>query len=436
MQAVRIGLLGCGTVGGGVVKLLRRNAAMLTAKLGARIELAGVADRSLKPDPELGLTAELITRDAHALVTRPDIDVVVELFGGYEPAQSLILEALAAGKDVVTANKALLAVHGDRIFKAAEKHGRFIGFEASVGGGVPIIRTLREALAGDRQRAVYGIVNGTCNYILTTMAERGAEFADVLAEAQRSGLAEADPSLDVGGHDAAHKLCLLVTLAFGVALAPRQVHTEGITRITLADIAYARELGFTVKLLAIAQQEDGAIEARVHPTMVPSRHLLASVGGAYNAIYIQGEALGSTMYFGLGAGELPTATAVVADILEIARMRVAGANSACDHPLGYPFAKIKAAKVKPMDRVVCEYYLRFMAEDKPGVLGRIASVLGRHKVSMASVMQQERAPQVTVPVVMRTHECQERDLRLALAEIRRRKIVKAEPIFIRIEERL
>jgi homoserine dehydrogenase len=436
VRAVRIGLLGCGTVGGGVVKLLRRNAAMLSAKLGARLEIAGVADRSLKPDPALGLTAELITRDAHALVSRPDIDVVVELFGGHEPAQSLLLEALKAGKDVVTANKALLAAHGDRIFKAAEKHGRFVGFEASVGGGVPIIRTLREALAGDRQRAVYGIVNGTCNYILTTMAERGAEFAEVLAEAQRSGLAEADPSLDVGGHDAAHKLCLLVTLAFGVALAPRQVHTEGIARITLADIAYARELGFTVKLLAIAKQEDGAIEARVHPTMVPSRHLLASVGGAYNAIYIQGEALGSTMYFGLGAGELPTATAVVADILEIARMRVAGANSACDHPLGYPVAKIKAAKVKPMDRVVCEYYLRFMAEDKPGVLGRIASVLGRHRISMASVMQQERAPQVTVPVVMRTHECHERDLKLALAEIRRRKIVQAEPVFIRIEERL
>ncbi|HZY59202.1 MAG TPA: homoserine dehydrogenase [Candidatus Binataceae bacterium] len=436
VKAVRVGLLGCGTVGGGVVKLLRRNAAMLTAKLGARLEIAGVADRSLKPDPALGLTADLITRDAHALVARPDIDVVVELFGGYEPAQSLILEALAAGKDVVTANKALLAEHGERIFKAAEKHGRLVGFEASVGGGVPIIRTLREALAADRQRAVYGIVNGTCNYILTTMAESGAEFANVLAEAQRSGLAEADPSLDVGGHDAAHKLCLLVTLAFGVALKPRQVHTEGIIRITLADIAYARELGFTVKLLAIAKQEDGAIEARVHPTMVPSRHLLADVGGAYNAIYIQGEALGSTMYFGLGAGEMPTATAVLADILEIARMRVGGANSACDHPLGYPFAKIKAAKVKPMDRVVCEYYLRFMAEDKPGVLGRIASVLGRHKISMASVMQQERAPQVTVPVVMRTHECQERDLKLALAEIRRRKIVKAEPVFIRIEERL
>jgi homoserine dehydrogenase len=436
VKAVRIGLLGCGTVGGGVVKLLRRNAAMLTARLGTRMELAGVADRSLEPDPMIGLTADLITRDSEALVTRPDIDVVVELFGGIEPAQSLILKALAAGKDIVTANKALLSEHGDRIFRAAAKCGRFVGFEASVGGGIPIIRTLREALAGDRQRAVYGIVNGTCNYILSTMAETGAEFSDVLARAQRSGLAEADPTLDVGGHDAAHKLALLVTLAFGAALKPRQVHTEGITRVTLQDLAYAREFGFAVKLLAIAKSEDGAIEARVHPTMVPSRHLLAGVGGAYNAIYIQGEALGSTMYFGLGAGEMPTATAVVADVLEIARMRLAGATEASDHALGYPFSAIKPAKVKPMDRIACQYYLRFMAEDKPGVLGRIASVLGRHKISIASMIQQERAPEVSVPVVMRTHESCERDLTLALAEIRRRKIVKAEPVFIRIEERL
>jgi homoserine dehydrogenase len=436
VKAVRIGLLGCGTVGGGVVKLLRRNSAMLTARLGARMELAGVADRSLEPDPLFGLTADLITRDSEALVTRPDIDVVVELFGGIEPAQSLILKALAAGKDIVTANKALLSEHGDRIFKAAVKRGRFVGFEASVGGGIPIIRTLREALAGDRQRAVYGIVNGTCNYILSTMAESGAEFTDVLAQAQRSGLAEADPSLDVGGHDAAHKLALLVTLAFGAALKPRQVYTEGITRITLQDLAYAREFGFAVKLLAIAKSEDGAIEARVHPTMVPIRHLLAGVVGAYNAIYIQGEAMGSTMYFGLGAGEMPTATAVVADILEIARMRRAGATEASDHALGYPYSAIKPAKVKPMDRIACQYYLRFMAEDKPGVLGRIASVLGRHKISIASMIQQGRAPEVSVPVVMRTHESYERNLTLALAEIRRRKIVKAEPVFIRIEEQL
>ena len=436
MKAVRIGLLGCGTVGGGVVKLLRRNAEMLAARLGAPLELAGIADRSLKPDPSIGIGAELITRDSEALVTRPDIDVVVELFGGLEPAQNLILKALAAGKDIVTGNKALLSEHGDRIFEAAARHGRFVGFEASVGGGIPIIRTLREALAGDRNRAVYGIVNGTCNYILSTMADSGAEFAEVLAQAQRIGLAEADPTLDVDGYDAAHKLALLVTLAFGAALKPRQVHTEGITRVTLQDLAYAREFGFAVKLLAIAKCDEGAIEARVHPTMVPSRHLLAGVGGAYNAIYIQGEALGSTMYFGLGAGEMPTATAVVADMLEIARMRRAGATEASDHALGYPYSAIKPAKVKPMDQIACQYYLRFMAEDKPGVLGRIASVLGRHKISIASMIQQGRATEVSVPVVMRTHESCERDLTRALAEIRQREIVKSDPVFIRIEERL
>ncbi len=435
LKPVRIALLGCGTVGTGVVKLLRRNADMLARKLGAPLELAGVADRSLKPDSSIGLGAELITRDVAALVVRPDIDIVVELFGGYEPARALILKALAAGKDVVTANKALLAEHGEEIFRAAGKAGLAVGFEASVGGGVPIIRTLREALAGDRQRTVYGIVNGTCNSILSTMSERGSEFADALAEAQRLGLAEADAALDIEGHDAAHKLCLLVTLAFGVLLKPAQVYTEGIRHVTQGDITYARELGYAIKLLAIAKDDDGAIEARVHPTMIPMRHLLAGVSGAFNAIYIQGEALGSTMYFGAGAGQMPTATAVMADILEIARHRVAGTGTHT-HALGYPVAWIKRARVKPMDDVICEYYLRFIARDKPGVLGAIASVLGRNQISIASVIQQGRGVETTVPVIMRTHEARERDLKRALGAIRRLRMVKAAPAFIRIEERL
>ena len=287
--------------------------------------MAGVADRSLKPDDVPGLSAKLITRDAAALVIRPDIDIVVELFGGHEPARALIMKALAAGKDVVTGNKALLAEYGGQIFREAGRHGLAVGFEASVGGGVPIIRTLREALAGDRQRAVYGIVNGTCNSILTTMTESGVEFSAALADAQAKGLAEANPATDVEGHDSAHKLCLLVTLAFGVLVKPAQVYTEGITRITQADIAYARELGYAIKLLAIGKDdnENGKIEARVHPTMIPNRHMLAGVGGAFNAIYIHGDALGPTMYSGLGAGEMPSATAVMADILEIARHRMA-----------------------------------------------------------------------------------------------------------------
>jgi len=435
LKPIRIALLGCGTVGAGVVKLLRGNAAIYSHKLGAPLILAGVADRSLEPDRSLGITAKLITRDSAALVTRPDIDIVVELFGGSEPARTLIIRALEAGKDVVTANKALLAESGAEIFRAAANHGLAVGFEASVGGGVPIIRTLREALAGDRQRAVYGIVNGTCNSILSTMADRKVEFKVALEEAQRAGLAEANPALDVEGHDAAHKLCLLVTLAFGVLLRPAQVFTEGITRITPADIAYAQELGFAVKLLAIAKDNDGAIEARVHPTMIPASHLLASVGGAFNAIYIRGEALGSTMYTGLGAGQMPTATAVLADILEIARQRLGGPGSR-GHALGYPFESLGRARVKPMDDVVCEYYLRFMARDKPGVLGVIASILGRNQISIASLIQKGRGAEMTVPVIMRTHEARERNLTRALSAIRRTRMVDAQPAFIRIEESL
>jgi len=435
LKPVRLALLGCGTVGEGVVRLLRANAAMFERRLGAPLVLGGVADRSLKPDVALGLGAEMITRDSEALVARDDIDIVVELFGGYQPARSLILKALQSGKDVVTANKALLAEHGDEIFKSATKAGRTVGFEASVGGGIPIIRTLRDALAGDHQRAVYGIVNGTCNSILSMMTDGGAEFADALAEAQRSGLAEADPTLDVEGQDAAHKLCLLVTLAFGVQIKPGQVYTEGIARLTPPDISYARELGFIIKLLAIAKDDDGAIEARVHPTMIPTRHLLAGVAGAFNAIYVNSEALGSSMYFGQGAGQMPTATAVVADILEIARQRLTGGTGR-GHALGYPAPLIKRARVKPMDDVLCEYYLRFMARDRPGVLGAIASILGRNGISIASVIQQGRGVETRVPVIMRTHEARERNLKRSLASIGHLKMIEGAPAFIRIEERL
>jgi homoserine dehydrogenase len=435
LKPVRIALLGCGTVGGGVVKLLRRNAGVYARKLGRPLELAAIADRSLQPDRALGITSNLITRDSAALVGRPDIDIVVELFGGHQPARSLILKALATGKDVVTGNKALLAEYGGEIFQAAARHARAIGFEASVGGGIPIIRTLRQALAGDRQRAVYGIVNGTCNSILTTMSEHAVEFQAALAAAQKSGIAEPDPTLDIEGHDAAHKLCLLVTLAFGGLLTPRQVHTEGITRITPDDITYARQLGYSIKLLAIAKEDGGAIEARVHPTMISADHLLAGVGGAFNAIYIHGEALGSTMYWGLGAGQMPTATAVMADILEIARDRIAGAT-ARSHALGLPMEHVRRAHVKPMDDVVCEYYLRFMARDKPGVLGAIASILGRNGISIASVIQMDRGAEKTVPVIMRTHETPERNLKRALRHIHRLKMVGANPAFIRIEENL
>jgi homoserine dehydrogenase len=435
LKPIRIALLGCGTVGGGVVKLLRANAAAYAHKLGAPLELAAVADRSLKPDRALGLSSKLITRDAAALVVREDIDIVVELFGGAEPARSLILKALAAGKDVVTGNKAMLAEHGAEIFGIAARQGRSVGFEASVGGGIPIIRILREGLVGDRHRAVYGIVNGTCNSILTTMTASGAEFKDALAAAQKAGLAEPDPSLDIGGHDAAHKLCLLAALAFGVMLKPAQVHTEGITRITQDDIVYARELGYVTKLLAIAKEDGGVIEARVHPTLLPRDHVLASINDAYNAIYIDGVALGTTLYSGFGAGQMPSATAVLSDIMEIARERRAGGAGRA-HALGHPVELIAKARVKPMDDVVCEYYLRFMARDVPGVLGAIASVLGRSGISIASVIQKGRGGKKTVPVIMRTHSSPERNLVRALERIERTPMVDARPAFIRIEENL
>jgi len=435
VEPVRIGLLGCGTIGSGVVKLLRQNGDLLARRLGRPLELVAVVDKQLPRRNPLRIPARLIVREPAAMVTRPDIDIVIELFGGLEPARSLILKALAAGKDVVTANKLLLAEHGEEIFRAAAKAGVGLGFEASVGGGIPIIRTLREALAGDRQSRVYGIVNGTCNSILTTMSEADVEFADALRQAQSAGLAEANPALDIEGHDTAHKLCLLAALAFGAMLKPSEVHTEGITHITQTDIRFARELGFTIKLLAIAKNDDGAIEARVHPTMLPAHHVLASVGGAFNAIYIHGEALGETMYLGLGAGQMPTATAVVADILDLARARL-GTGAPRSHPLGYPVSFMKRARVKPMADVICEYYLRFMAEDKPGVLGRIASVLGRNHISIASVIQQDRDVARTVPVIMRTHQASERNLMRALKEISRQRIVGAPPAFIRIEERL
>jgi homoserine dehydrogenase len=282
---------------------------------------------------------------------------------------------------------------------------------------------------------VYGIVNGTCNSILSMMTDSGAEFAEALQQAQASGLAEADPTLDIEGHDAAHKLCLLVTLAFGRLLKPNKVYTQGISRITPADISYARQLGYTIKLLAIAKDDGSAIEARVHPTMIPQHHLLAGVSEAFNAIYVDSEALGPTMYYGRGAGQLPTATAVIADVLEIARHRRTGSRGGAP-ALGYPGAALKPAHIKPVDDVVCEYYLRFMARDQPGVLGAIASVLGRNAISIASVIQQGRGVATTVPVIMRTHEARERNLKRALTAIARFKMVERAPAFIRIEDRL
>lgn len=432
---VRFGLIGFGTIGTGVIKLLQRQQAQIRARLGCRLTLARIADIDLHRDRGVRVDRKLLTSDATALLDDPTIDIVIELMGGYEPARRFVLRAIRNGKSVVTANKALLAVHGAEIFAAAERGGVDVGYEASVGGGIPIIRTLREGLAGDRNRAIYGIVNGTSNYILSTMTQQGGEFAAVLAEAQKQGLAEADPTYDVDGIDAAHKLALLIQLAFGTTARFPDVPVEGIRHVNQRDIGFAREFGYVIKLLAIAKQDSEAIEARVHPTMVPSRHLLADVNGAYNAIFVQGEALGATMYFGLGAGMMPTATAVLADLMEVARNLLSGSRGRIA-PLGYPLAQQRRVPLKSMDDLVSEYYLRFMVVDRPGVLAKISGILGRHQISIASVIQREREHGASVPIVIRTHEARERDLRRALQQIDRLPVVRAKSVLIRIEDSL
>lgn len=435
MREVRLGLAGFGTIGTGVVKLLEGLGPALARRLGFRLKLARVADVDLNRDRGVAVPRELFTTDAFALVSDPQIDVVIELIGGCNVARRLVLAALRAGKSVVTANKALLAVHGQEIFRSAEENKLDVGFEASVGGGIPIVRTLRQGLSGDRVRAVYGIVNGTSNYILTQMSEQEAEFEPVLLRAQAEGLAEADPSFDVDGIDAAHKLTLLIQLAFGVYVPFEQIPTEGIRHVTPLDIRFARELGYVIKLLAIAKLHGREVEARVHPTMVPRKHVLADVKGAYNGITVDGEALGQTFYYGLGAGMMPTATAVLADVIEVARNRVYGSSGATP-PLGYPIGEQKRARLRPLERCESEFYLRLHAVDRPGVLGQIASILGRRQISIAAVTQHGNGEGGVVPVVMRTHRALERNLRLALREIARLRVIRKPVGVIRIEESL
>jgi len=417
---VRVGLIGFGTIGTGVLKLLRAHRADITRRVGRPIEIVAIADLDLETDRGVPAAPARFTKDARSVIEDPSIPIIIELIGGYEPARRFVLAAIRAGKDVVTANKALLAVHGQEIVAAAEARGVRLGFEASVGGGIPILRTLKEGLAGDRTAAVYGIVNGTCNHILTTMTREGRSFGDVLAEAQRLGLAEADPSTDVDGIDSAHKLALLTTLAFNVAPRFADIPTEGIRRIEPADIAFARELGYTIKLLAIAKDGRDAIEARVHPTMIPNGHLLAD---------------GPTMYYGQGAGSMPTATAVVADLIAAARDREIGSGVRVP-PWGVPRRALRPLPIRPLDALEGEYYLRFMALDRPGVLARIAGILGRADISIASVIQKDRRAGTTVPVVLRTHRARERNLGRALGEIGRLRVVRGRPVSIRIEDRL
>jgi homoserine dehydrogenase len=436
MKEVRLGLLGLGTVGAGVVKLLDAQRATLEERAGCRLALGAVADLDVtRPREGLDLARLPMTTDAGRVLDDPAIDVVIELVGGLEPARSFILKALAAGKHVVTANKALLAHHGAELYDEARRRGVTLAFEAAVAGGIPLIRAVKEGLVANRILSLFGIVNGTSNYILSKMTDEGLDFSSVLKEAQAQGYAEADPTLDIEGLDSAHKLQILVTLAFRTSIELKDIHTEGITRVTQADIAYARELGYRIKLLAIAKAggdgPDGqGVEVRVHPTMIPARAPLAAVSGVFNAVFITGDAVGDLMFYGRGAGQLPTASAVWSDALEIAR-RIAHGIPALG--LELPAVGVGALPLRSIDTVRCSYYLRVMAQDKPGVLSRVAGILGQHDISIASVLQKERAVREAVPIVMMTHEARESDMRRALAAIDKLRDVAAPTTMIRVE---
>lgn len=431
-KQIGVGILGFGTVGTGVVRILSGRSEEIQRRLGVPLRLIKVADSDLGRDRGISLAPGLLTAKADDVIDHPEVDLVVELIGGMEPARSLILKAFERGKSVVTANKALLAVHGEEIYRAALKAGVDLGFEASVGGGIPIIRAIKEGLAANRILSIFGIINGTANYILSKMTEERRPFAEVLAEAQARGYAEADPRFDVEGIDSSHKLSILVTLAFGTPVDIRSIYTEGITGITPTDIEYAQEFGYRIKLLAIAKMLDGQIEVRVHPTMVPEEYLIATVNGIYNAIYIVGDAVGNTLFYGRGAGAMPTASAVVSDLMESARNRVHG-SVGCVPPTGFDPDRREILKMKPMEEIRSFYYLRFMALDKPGVLSRISGVLGKNDISISSMIQKGRKVGEAVPVVMMTHKAVERDIRRALEEIDRFPDVSEKTVLIRVE---
>ncbi len=428
---VRVGLLGLGTVGSGVVKILNAHRAELEERAGCRLLLHRVADQDFaRPREGLDLKSLPLVPDAQRVLDDPDVQIVIELLGGLEPARSFILRAFQAGKHVVTANKALLAHHGAELFDEARRRGVMFGFEAAVAGGIPLIRSIKEGLAANRILAVHGIINGTSNYILSKMTEEARDFAEVLKEAQAKGYAEADPTLDVEGLDSAHKLQILATLAFRTSVDLKDIYTEGITSVTRQDIAYAAELGYRIKLLAIAKASDGRLEIRVHPTMIPASSPLAAVSGVFNAVFITGDAVGDLMFYGRGAGQMPTASAVWSDVLEIARSLAHGVSS---HSVELPSIAARPLPLQPMDEIRCPYYLRVMALDRPGVLSQVAGILGQHNISIASVLQKGRAAAEAVPVVMMTHEAREADMRHALAAIDKLPVVAGKTVSIRVE---
>jgi homoserine dehydrogenase len=433
VKPVKVGLLGLGTVGGGTVNVLRRNAEEITRRAGRGIVISHAAARSLDKPRLCDTTGIRLTTDPNEVVDDPGVDVVVELIGGYDLSRELVLRAIANGKHVVTANKALIAKYGNEIFAAASRQGVVVAFEAAVAGGIPIIKAIREGLAGNRIEWLAGIINGTGNFILTEMRDKGREFADVLAEAQRFGYAEADPTFDVEGIDAAHKLTILASIAFGIPLQFEHAYTEGITRITPTDVTYAEQLGYRIKHLGMARRVESGIELRVHPTLIPERRLIANVDGVMNAVLVQGDAVGPTLYYGAGAGAEATASAVVADLVDVVRVLTTDPNNRVPH-LAFQADALSDLPILPMEQVQTAYYLRLQAEDSPGVLADITRILGDQGISIEAVLQKEPSEgQSHVPLIFLTQRTLESKMNGAIDAIEALECISGQVVRIRLE---
>jgi len=434
MQPIRVGLLGIGTVGGGTFALLRRNQEEITRRAGRAITIQVVADQDVDRARRIVEGSAEVTADAFAVVRNPDIDIVVELIGGTKVAKDLILRAIENGKHVVTANKALLAWHGNEIFAAAQKRGVMVAFEAAVAGGIPIIKALREGLTANRIEWIAGIINGTSNFILSTMRDTGAGFKETLAEAQRLGYAETDPTFDIEGIDAAHKLTIMAGIGFGIPMQFEKAYTEGISNLTRQDIRYAEELGYRIKLLGITRRTERGIELRVHPTLIPSRRLIANVEGVMNAVLVMGDAVGPTMYYGAGAGAQPTASAVVADLVDVTRMHTADPENRVPHLAFQPDA-LSDAPILPMEEVETSYYLRLRVLDRPGVLADITRILADLSISIDAMVQKEPGEgEEQVDIIMLTHLTLEKNIIAAIARIEGLPVNLGKVTRIRLEE--
>ncbi|NMF95839.1 homoserine dehydrogenase [Aromatoleum toluolicum] len=433
MKAINVGLLGIGTVGGGTFTVLKRNEEEITRRAGRPIRITAVADKNLELARKVAGAGPRITDDAFSVVTDPEIDIVIELIGGYGVAKELVLKAIENGKHVVTANKALLAVHGNEIFAAAQKKGVMVAFEAAVAGGIPIIKALREGLSANRIQWLAGIINGTTNFILSEMRDKGLPFAEVLKEAQALGYAEADPTFDIEGIDAAHKATIMSAIAFGVPMQFSAAHVEGITALDSVDITYAEQLGYRIKLLGISRMRPEGIELRVHPTLIPAKRLIANVEGAMNAVVVHGDAVGATLYYGKGAGAEPTASAVIADLVDVTRLHTADPEHRVPH-LAFQPDQVRDLKVLPIEEVITSYYLRMRVEDKPGVLADITRILADSGISIEAMIQKE-APEGSsqTDIIMLTHETVEKNANAAIAKIEALPVVQGRITRLRME---